>query len=175
MRIASAVPVIVFCAGLTRASPNAAATLPTCAYLGNSVSDPPLQSWYRLFLYPGVAHCGGGDGPWPGHPNYGPLFDALVNWVEKGNTPAQILATKYAGAARPSTMPTGAGLNVVGNRPVCPYPQTAIYKGTGDIYDARNFSCGGNLATPDVIEPLARHKLENGTGVLPPRYGRRER
>ena len=148
----------------------------TASHFGTTVSDPSLQSWYRLFLYPGVAHCGGGDGPWPGHPNYGPLFDALVNWVEKGIAPAQILATKYAGAARaPRPMPTGAGLAVVGTRPVCPYPQTAIYNGTGDIYDARNFTCGGNLETPDVIEPLARHKFENGTGVVPPPYGRRER
>ncbi len=46
-----------------------------------------LQSFYRLFRAPGVAHCGGGSGPQPQN-----LFGALVNWVEHGVAPAQILA-----------------------------------------------------------------------------------
>jgi hypothetical protein len=144
----------------------------TAAYFGTSVNASTLQSWYRVFLYPGVAHCGGGDGPWPGHPHHGPLFDALVAWVEQGVAPSRILATKYAGASRaPGPPPTGAGLTVVGTRPVCPYPQTAIYMGSGSIYDAANFTCGGNLETPDVIEPLAKQKSENGTGIVLPPYG----
>jgi feruloyl esterase len=145
----------------------------TARHFGQDVSDSQLQSWYRLFLYPGVAHCGGGDGPWPGHPDYGPLFDALVDWVEKGIAPAQIVATKYAGASRkPGPPPTGPGLLVIGTRPVCPYPQTAIYTGPGRTTEAVNFTCGGNLENREMIESLARHKFENGTGIVPPPYGR---
>ncbi|WP_157899151.1 tannase/feruloyl esterase family alpha/beta hydrolase [Luteitalea pratensis] len=145
----------------------------TAAYFGTSVSDPTLQSWYRVFLYPGVAHCGGGDGPWPGHPNYGPLFDALVQWVEHGVAPTQILATQHAGGSRaPGPPPTGAGLAVIATRPACAYPHTAIYKGAGSVTDAANFSCGGNLETPDVVEPMATPKFENGTGTVLPPYGR---
>lgn len=148
----------------------------TAQYFGQTVADPALQSWYRLFLYPGVAHCGLGYGPWPGHPHDGPLFDALVNWVEKGTAPNQILATKYADASRaPGPPPTGAGLAVVGTRPVCPYPQTAVYKGGGSTDEAANFTCGGNLESSDVVDPLARFKFENGTGIVPPPYGRQPR
>ena len=147
----------------------------TAAALGTRVDSADLQSWYRLFLYPGVAHCGGGDGPWPGQPHYGPLFDALVEWVERGVAPTEILATKYAGASRaPGPPPTGAGLAVVGTRWVCPYPQTAVYQGSGSISDAANFTCGGNLETPDVIEPLAKHKFENGTGIVRRPYRRQQ-
>ena len=46
-----------------------------------------LQRFYRLFRAPGVAHCGGGAGPQPQN-----LFNTLVNWVENGVAPDQILA-----------------------------------------------------------------------------------
>jgi feruloyl esterase len=144
----------------------------TAQYLGKSVSDPELQSWYRVFLYPGIAHCGGGDGPFPGHSDTGPLFDALVSWVEKGVAPEQIRATKYADASRTPRPPgTGTSVAVVATRPVCPYPRTAVYKGSGSTDDAANFSCGGNLEVPGVIDQLAKFKFENGTGVIPRPYG----
>ena len=86
---------------------------------------PSTADFYRLFMVPGMAHCGGGAGT--------STFDALtplVQWVEHGATPATIPASRVADG------------KVVRTRPLCPYPQTAIYKGTGSTDDAANFSCG---------------------------------
>jgi feruloyl esterase len=82
---------------------------------------PAAKDAVRLFLAPGVLHCGGGAGP--------DRFDALTaleNWVEKGVAPASMTATKA---------------NSPISRPLCPYPQLPRYKGTGDINDASNFVC----------------------------------
>jgi feruloyl esterase len=79
----------------------------------------------RLFMVPGMMHCKGGDGP--------TTFDALSaveKWREQGVAPAKIIASK-----------SEAG-KVVETRPLCPYPQAAIYKGSGDSNDAANFVCG---------------------------------
>jgi hypothetical protein len=145
----------------------------TAAQFGVAVDSPDLQSWYRVFLYPGVAHCGGGDGPAPGNPLVGPLFEALVKWVEEAVSPVQILATTYQGATRNQTSRMPSPGPVVGTRPVCPYPQTALYNGNGDVNDARSFVCGGNLELGLSNEPLAKHKFENGTGIVGPPYGKR--
>jgi hypothetical protein len=113
-----------------------------------------LQRFYRLFRAPGVAHCGGGVGPQPQG-----LFDALVNWVENGVPPQSVLAS-------------GGGRT----RPLCPYPQTAIYNGAGNANDANSFHCGGDLETRQVVcnDVLARYKHEvkgnldfGGTGLQP--------
>jgi len=80
--------------------------------------------FYRMFMVPGMAHCGGGVGT--------STFDALtplVQWVEKGTAPATIPASRVVNGS------------VVRTRPLCPYPQTAIYKGAGSTDDATNFSC----------------------------------
>ena len=89
-----------------------------------------VQKFYRLFRAPGVGHCGGGAGPQPQK-----LFDALVNWVEHKVAPQTITATITTNGA------------VSRSRPLCPYPQTAIYNGSGSTDDAANFHCGGNLET----------------------------
>jgi hypothetical protein len=104
-----------------------------------------LQRFYRLFRAPGVAHCGGGVGPQPQG-----LFDALVNWVENDVAPETILA-----ASGPPSAPTRT-------RPLCPYPQTAIYKGSGSTDDANNFVCGGNLEKRRVVcaDVLTKYKHE---------------
>ena len=104
-----------------------------------------VQRFYRLFRAPGVGHCGGGNGPQPQN-----LFNALVGWVEHGAAPTQILATT-----------TTAGV-VTRSRPLCPYPQTAIYNGSGGTDDAASFHCGGDLEAPATVCPdaLARFKHE---------------
>jgi tannase/feruloyl esterase len=116
-----------------------------------------LQSFYRLFRAPGVAHCGGGVGPQPQN-----LFDALVNWVENGVAPDRILAQNTTGSGGTRT------------RPLCPYPQTAIYNGSGSVDDAANFRCGGNLERRRIVcaDVLTKYKREvrgqldfGGTGV----------
>jgi feruloyl esterase len=81
-------------------------------------------SFFRLFMAPGMYHCGGGPGP--------SAFDTLTplsQWVEQGKAPDSLLASK-----------TDAG-KVVRTRPLCPYPQVAKYKGSGSIDDAANFTC----------------------------------
>jgi Tannase and feruloyl esterase len=118
-----------------------------------------LQGFYRLFRAPGVGHCGiGSTGPIPVD-----AFGALVNWVEHNVPPQTLLAS--GGSAAP---PTGR------TRPLCPYPQTAIYNGSGSTDAASSFHCGGNLETQAVVcnDTLARYKHEAkghldfvGTGV----------
>jgi hypothetical protein len=110
-----------------------------------------LQQWYRFFPMPGVGHCtgglGGGAGPSPVDP-----FLAVVNWVEHGVTPDSMLAVGGAGAPPTRT------------RPLCPFPQTAIYNGAGSTDDAANFHCGGNLETTAVVCDELRTRYKNETG-----------
>lgn len=123
-----------------------------------------LQRFYRLFRAPGVGHCGinfgtpGSAGPVPTDP-----FGALVKWVEQGVPPQTLLASGGAGAP-----PTGR------TRPLCPYPTTAIYNGSGSTDDAKNFHCGGDLEKRDIVcnDVLTRYKHEvkgkldfDGTGL----------
>lgn len=79
---------------------------------------------YRLFMVPGMNHCGGGDGP-----NTFDMVTALEEWVEKGKAPDKIIASRVRDGKVDRT------------RPLCPYPQVAQYKGTGSIDDATNFVC----------------------------------
>lgn len=131
------------------------------AHLHHRIDSAAFQNWYRLFLYPGVDHCQGGVGPQPGSVYNGPLFRALVNWVENGAAPTSILASRVD--------PTTGTLRT---RPVCAYPMTARYSGTGSTDDARNFTCGGDLETGAVVaaDKIATHKRENGTGLIPAAY-----
>jgi feruloyl esterase len=77
------------------------------------------------------------------------LFGALMNWVENDVAPDTILA-------RGGAVPTRT-------RPLCPYPTTAIYNGTGNTDDAASFHCGGNLETAATVckDVLAKYKHEN--------------
>jgi len=73
----------------------------------------------RLFMAPGMAHCGGGVGP-----NQFDAIGALDEWVTKNAAPNKLIAS------RPNR-----------TRPLCPYPNVARYKGSGSIDDAANFTC----------------------------------
>ena len=79
---------------------------------------------YRLFMVPGMAHCGSGEGP-----NRFDGFGALTAWVEDHKAPAAIVASRIVDGRTERT------------RPLCPWPQTAVYKGTGSTDDAANFAC----------------------------------
>lgn len=78
----------------------------------------------RLFMAPGMAHCGGGEGP-----NVFDKVGTLDRWVEQGEAPGRIIASHSTRGKIDRT------------RPLCPYPQVAKYKGTGSIDDAANFVC----------------------------------
>ncbi len=82
------------------------------------------DSAVRLFMVPGMGHCGGGDGA--------STFDmaaALDRWVETGKAPEQIPASRVRNGKTDRT------------RPLCAYPNYARYSGTGSIDDAANFAC----------------------------------
>jgi hypothetical protein len=81
-----------------------------------------VSEWSRMFLVPGMAHCGGGPAL-----DHFDMLTAIVNWVEKGAAPDSVIAT---GAAFPGR-----------SRPLCAYPKHAQYTGTGDTQDAHNFRC----------------------------------
>ena len=92
----------------------------------------------RLYMVPGMQHCLGGPGPSAigqfGIPTAGKgVFEALEQWVETGNPPGQIVATKYKG--------DNPRAGVAMTRPLCPYPQVAKYKGSGSTDDAQSFTC----------------------------------
>ncbi|SPF53183.1 conserved exported hypothetical protein [Candidatus Sulfopaludibacter sp. SbA4] len=94
----------------------------------------------RLFMVPGMQHCGGGPGPNSfgslapqGDPQHD-IAAALEHWVEDGAAPSQIVATRYKNGADPAS-------GVERTRPLCAYPQVAHWKGTGSTDDAANFVC----------------------------------
>ena len=107
--------------------------------LGRQATD----GFMRLYMVPGMQHCGGGPGP----NSFGQFLPALSDepqrnvttalerWVEGGEAPSTVVATKY----RDDDPKKG----VKATRPLCPYPQTATYKGQGDPGDAASFVCSG--------------------------------
>jgi hypothetical protein len=112
----------------------------------NKIDFRGVQKFYRLFRVPGAGHCAVPNG-----------FPALVDWVENGVAPKDII--QQSGAR---------------TRPMCPYPQKAIYNGSGSTDDASNFHCGGNLETTKTVcnDVLVKYKHEvngpldfRGTGV----------
>ena len=78
----------------------------------------------RLFLAPGMGHCGGGDGP-----NEFDKISALDRWVEKDDAPQHLIAKQSSKGS------------VTRTRPLCPYPQVATYRGSGSVDDASSFEC----------------------------------
>lgn len=86
--------------------------------------DPGAGDYFRTFMMPGVLHCSGGPGPdtvdWPG---------VIADWVENGKAPDRVPARKLTNGT------------VVLSRPLCPYPQMAVYAGTGSTDDQASFVC----------------------------------
>lgn len=78
----------------------------------------------RLFMAPGMGHCGGGEGP-----NTFDMVGPLDDWVERGRAPDSVIAAHRSGGQVDRT------------RPLCPYPQVAKYSGAGSTDDAANFAC----------------------------------
>lgn len=99
------------------------------------------DAFVRLYMVPGMQHCGGGPGP----DSFGALVTGILSdtqhdltlaierWVEDGIAPNQIIASK-----RQSPDPK---VPATRTRPLCPYPQVARYKGSGSTDDAANFVC----------------------------------
>ena len=102
-------------------------------------------SFVRLYMVPGMQHCGGGPGPDDfGVTGFSQVKDtqhnvslALEEWVEKGTAPPDPLIVSKHEAMSPMS-------KVTMTRPLCAYPQVAKYKGSGDTNDAANFACGAD-------------------------------
>jgi feruloyl esterase len=78
----------------------------------------------RLFMVPGMGHCGGGDGP-----NEFDRLTALEDWREHGKAPDVIVASQIRDG------------RVVRTRPLCAYPRIATYRGSGNVNHAESFAC----------------------------------
>lgn len=103
----------------------------------NKVGDEGVvERSYRLFMVPGMRHCGGGEGA-----DTFDKVDVLEQWLKSGKAPDSIVASRVE-----------AG-KVVRTHPLCPYPQTAVYKGTGSVDDAASFTC---QAAPTVSASAAK-------------------
>ena len=85
------------------------------------------SNWMHLFMVPGMGHCGGG----PSLITFDSI-GAMEKWVEQGIPPAHV---------------TGMGATGI-KRPLCPYPQYAEFKGTGDLKDSTNWTC--RMPSPEV-------------------------
>ena len=82
------------------------------------------ENWLRLFMAPGMQHCAGGPGP-----DQFNTVAAIERWRESGIAPQNIMASHVTANRVEMT------------RPLCPYPQVAIWDGTGSTNDAANFVC----------------------------------
>ncbi|HLK06316.1 MAG TPA: TonB family protein [Candidatus Angelobacter sp.] len=107
------------------------------------------ELFMRLFMAPGMQHCGGGPGTnsfgqfAPGVDADHDLNQALERWVEKGIAPDRLIATKFVDD-KPEK-------GVAMTRPLCPYPAAATFKGTGDTNDAANFGCSVDAALARML------------------------
>ena len=88
-------------------------------------NDAAVREYARLFMLPGVLHCGGGPGP-----DNVDWLRAIEDWVERDTPPRRLLATRL-----------GEGGEPVMTRPVCAYPEVAVYGGTGPTDDQASFRC----------------------------------
>ncbi|MEU9266046.1 tannase/feruloyl esterase family alpha/beta hydrolase [Streptomyces sp. NPDC048251] len=107
----------------------------TLAYydaLRDTMGARTADRFAKLYMFPGVAHCGGGDGP-----NTFDVLTPVMAWAESATMPGRIVASN-------STNGT-----VTRTRPVYPYPKVARYDGTGSVDDAANFVARTPSARPD--------------------------
>jgi len=93
-------------------------------------AEREVDGFLRVFMAPGMAHCFGG----PGFTNFDAL-SAVQAWVESGAAPDLIVASRSLVAA-PASAPSGSG-----TRPICAYPKSARYTGSGSAGDAASFKC----------------------------------
>jgi len=93
-----------------------------------SPAEDETNAFARLFLAPGAGHCFGGPGP-----NKFDSIGVLDRWVENGEVPKRIIATKYED--------DDPKKQILRTRPLCAYPAQAVWTETGDTDDAQNFEC----------------------------------
>ena len=87
-------------------------------------AEAQAQEFVRLFMVPGMLHCGGGPGP-----NSFDMLSALESWVQQKQAPERIVASHSTRGVEDRT------------RPLCVYPKVAVYSGRGSTNEAANFVC----------------------------------
>jgi hypothetical protein len=131
-------------------------------YYNSVVAAMPAKtdSFIRLYMIPGMQHCGGGSGTLDFD-----VFTSLKLWVQSGVAPSSILAKQHKDLFDNST-------EVIMTRPLCPYPQKSHYKGVGDTRNAANFECktiaGGSNGQHNILKFTA--SVPPGR-ILPAREG----
>lgn len=119
-----------------------------------------VRRFHRLFMLPAVGHCGGSTGPSAiggGAPEPPKAYrkaethvvSAIIKWVEQGAAPQMIVASRFDAAG-----------NLLRQRPVCPYPAQAVYKGSGSLDSADSFNC----RTPKEGRGDDEHDRRHGHG-----------
>ena len=131
-----------------------------------SKASTRTQSYYRLFMVPGMYHCGYGPGPNViGQPYTGQvavqpplkadadhdIFRSLQRWVEQGVAPQRVTAVKY--------ISDQASNGVQMTRPICVYPNVARYAGSGDPNVASSFVCAPTVGVTDPAQVPAAEYL----------------
>jgi pimeloyl-ACP methyl ester carboxylesterase len=114
---------LIFLHGLSDPWFSAKETMRYYELLGSDNPEAPLADWSRLFLVPGMGHCGGGAHTL----DQVDMLSAVVDWVESDRAPERVIAT---GQSMPGE-----------SRPLCPYPRHAHYEGSGDAREAANYTC----------------------------------
>jgi len=109
-----------------------------------------VRKFERLFMVPGMNHCAGGASAVNfGQSSFGPptpvapdpehdVILALERWVEEGVAPDKLIATTDPQPLHARENPTNPATFT---RPLCPFPQVARYRGTGDPNSDANFVC----------------------------------
>jgi feruloyl esterase len=112
-------------------------------HLSAEQSLEATQRFYRLFMVSGMGHCAGGDGPSSFGQNgqrgttEGAEYDTLSSlerWVEKGVAPEQFIGARVDAKTHESSM----------SRPICAYPKSPVWNGSGSAADAGSFACVEN-------------------------------
>lgn len=101
-----------------------------------SANGGSANNFARYFMVPGMNHCSGG----PATDQFDMLTN-LVNWVEKGQAPEQIVANARGAGSNVVNAEVPVAWSASRSRPLCAYPKVARYKGTGDVESAVSFSC----------------------------------
>jgi feruloyl esterase len=106
------------------------------------MGNKQAQQFVRLFMAPGMMHCGGGPGP-----NNFDAVASVAQWRERNRAPETIIAARYAA-------PTTAGVSPgepLSTRPLCAYPKVAHWSGKGSPDEAKNYLCRAGANVPHDV------------------------
>lgn len=106
----------------------------------STIGEAETKEFYKLYMIPGAGHCGGGIGCFDNQSDLSVMFEALVEWVENDVEPKAVTGHRMVGD------------EVVRTRPLCPYPEVAVYSGSGSIDDGANFACRDLTHPPFFIQ-----------------------